>query len=63
MIRIKTLVDTYKVYTLWVNNKWVTILSSIDNPKKKPIYYEATSLEGAGRNHLEACAASQLMLP
>lgn len=50
--RIRTKVGTLQVYTLYVIDKWTTILSGNGI---KTEYYDAANLPLAAYNHIEAC--------
>lgn len=49
MLRIKTKIGEGKVYTLFFNGKWITMLSY---PGKQTNSTDADNLREAGENHL-----------
>lgn len=52
MLRIKTRIGEGKVYTLFFNGKWITMLSY---PGKQTNSTDADNLREAGENHLAYC--------
>lgn len=52
MLRIKTVIGDGKVYTLYHNGEWVTIMTQ---PGGKTNSTDADNLREAGENHLAYC--------
>jgi hypothetical protein len=51
-IRIRTVIGSTKVYTLYSLDKWITVIT---NPEFGITSCEANSLLEAGANHLQVC--------